>query len=201
MPEIDEKIKESIEHAEGGSPLNSAVAILVAIAATLMALCNIKDEKIVEAMSHAQAMEVDTWSNFQAQSTKQHLMQYGMDQAELRLKTDASLTSAGRASWEASAAKYDSEVKRYETKKETIQKDAENFKKEYERLDQHNDQFHMADAFLSISIALAGITALTHRRWLFFVALAVSAGGFVMGLAGFLGRTIHLEWLARILAP
>ena len=53
MTDISEIIQQPIEEA-GRSKINSRVALLVAITATFMALCNVKDSNIVQAMSQAQ---------------------------------------------------------------------------------------------------------------------------------------------------
>lgn len=44
------------------SRLNTMIAIVVAIAATLVAIFNIKDNNIVQAMSQSQAHAIDAWS-------------------------------------------------------------------------------------------------------------------------------------------
>ena len=72
MNDITETIQEPMSHA-GESKINSRVAIWVALTATFMALCNIKDGNIVQAMSQAQAHAIDAWSYFQAKSTKQSI--------------------------------------------------------------------------------------------------------------------------------
>ena len=68
-----------------------------------------------------------------------------------------------------------------------IQKTAEGHQTEYDRLNFHDDQFDMAEALMSIAIALFGVTALTQRRWLLVTALVFAGLGALMGLAGFLG--------------
>ena len=72
MGDLDETITSAVELA-GDSRLNSIVAILVALAATLMGLDNIKDGNITQAMAQAQTRAVDAWSFYQAKSTKQNL--------------------------------------------------------------------------------------------------------------------------------
>src|SRR6476646_10651308 len=72
MSDITEIIQEPIEKA-GKSKINSRVGLFVAITATFMALCNVKDGNIVQAMSQAQAHSIDAWSYFQAKSTKQSI--------------------------------------------------------------------------------------------------------------------------------
>ena len=134
MADVTEIVPEAVEHA-GESRLNSYVALLVAITAVMMALCNIKDGNVVQAMSQAQAHGVDAWSYFESKSTKQHIAE---DTA---------------------------------------------------------DQFDMADAAFSISVALYGITALTRRRWLLVMALLATLFGAFSGACGFLGASFHPSWL------
>jgi hypothetical protein len=57
----------------------------------------------------------------------------------------------------------------------------------------------MAEATLSLAVALYGVTALTQKRGLLVVALAFMTMGFVLGLAGFAGWSIHPDLLARLL--
>lgn len=199
MPEIDEKIKEALEKAEEGSRLNSAVAILVAIVATLMALGKIKDENIIITMEHAQSKVVDSWSFYQAKSLKEHIMEFGGEQVRLHLEADSSMTSSGRESYTASAARYDKEVKRYGAEREEIRKQAEHYQHEYDVLKGHHDQLSISEALYSIAIATAGITALTRKKWLFGVALILAGLGLVYSLAGFLGWSLHAEWLVKLL--
>jgi hypothetical protein len=82
MGELDEAISSAVEQA-ADSRLNSIVAILVALAATLMALDNIKDGNITQAMAQAQTHAVDAWSFYQAKSTKQNIAEATLDQLQV----------------------------------------------------------------------------------------------------------------------
>src|SRR5206468_1609858 len=78
----DEAIGAAVEQSSE-SRLNSVIALLVAIAATLMALDNIKDGNIAQLMAQAQSHTVDTWSYYQAKSTKQNLAEATLDQLQM----------------------------------------------------------------------------------------------------------------------
>ena len=78
MADIAEAIQESLEQASRNK-INSRVALFVAIIATFMALCNVKDGNIVQAMSQAQANAIDTWSYFEAKSTKQAITEKSLE--------------------------------------------------------------------------------------------------------------------------
>lgn len=200
MPEIDEAINEAIEHAEKGSGLNSAVAILVAITATFMALCNIKDDNIVQNMEHSQSKAVDTWSYYQSKSLKQHVQELGLALANQHLAADGNLTPQARTVYQTAVTSYTKEIKRYDSDKKKAFDEAKGYEAHYDALNVHDDQFDSASAFFSISIAMAGITALTRKKWLFFVALSLSVLGIIFGLAGFVGWNLHPEWLAKLLS-
>jgi len=67
MSEVEGAVKETIER-QPEWPLNSWIAGLVAVVATFMAVGNIKDGNIVQAMQQSQAKSVDSWSYYQAKS-------------------------------------------------------------------------------------------------------------------------------------
>jgi hypothetical protein len=199
MDHLAEIEDEAAEHARD-SGLNTLIALLVALGATFLALCNVKDGNIVQAMAQAQANSVDAWSYYQAKSTKQNLAEATADQLALQRDMAAgTLTSEARALIERKIGEYAAKAKQYETEKAEIKKSAEEYQKTYDKLNIHDDQFDMAEAALSISIALFGITALTRKRWLFAVGFVVAAFGVALGLSGFLGLNLHPNFLAKLL--
>jgi uncharacterized protein DUF4337 len=199
MGEVDEKISEAIEHAHD-SKLNTWVAVCVAVAATFMALCNVKDGNIVQAMAQAQANSVDAWAYYQAKGTKENLAIGSREQIELIRDTAVNPTPELKAVFEQRIAKYRDQEKKYVKEKEDIKREAEGYKKQYDDLNVHDDQFDMAEALLSVAIALFGVTALTRKRWLLIVALVMASIGTILGLAGFIGWNLHPDWLANLLS-
>src|ERR1700743_995471 len=88
MSEITDTIQERLENA-GQSKINALVALFVAITATFMAICNVKDGNIVQAMDQAQAHSIDSWSYFQAKSTKQSTVESVLELARLQKGADS----------------------------------------------------------------------------------------------------------------
>src|SRR5258707_15183155 len=88
MTDINEIIQEPIEQSDK-SKINSKVALFVAITATFMALCNVKDGNIVQAMSQAQAHSIDSWSYFQAKSTKQAIAENALEVVRIQRPADS----------------------------------------------------------------------------------------------------------------
>jgi len=198
MGGIDEAVTEAVERADG-SRLNSIVALLVAIAATCMALDGIKDGNIGQAMAQAQAKSVDTWSYYQAKSTKQALAEATVDELEA-LRAAMPTSGASREALDKRIAAYRDNVTRYEREKAALKAEAEGYQRQYDALNLHDDQFDLSDAGFSVSIALLGVTALTRKRWLLGVAGIFLGIGVLFGVTGFLEWSLHpdtiMNWLS-----
>src|ERR1700744_4036914 len=121
MNNISETILSPLEDA-GRSKINALVALFVAIAATFMAICNVKDGNIVQAMDQAQAHSIDSWSYFQAKSTKQATVESVLELARLQKGADSLV------------AKYNAQIARYDVEKAQIKKEAEDYQKQYDAL-------------------------------------------------------------------
>jgi len=188
MSDITETIQETVEKA-GESKLNAKIALLVAITATFMALCNVKDGNVVQGMSQAQARGVDAWSYYQAKSTKQAIAEDALDQ----------LKAANNPANTEMIHKYEEKIARYDKEKAEIKAQAESFEKEYDDINVFDDQFDMTEAFLTIAMTMFGITALTQNQRLFYFACLVSGSGIVLGLAAFLHIPLHSDFISKIL--
>jgi hypothetical protein len=198
MSEITETVAEAVEKAkESNDNLNNVIAILVALLATFMALCNIKDGNIVQSMSQAQARSVDQWGYYQAKGMKQNLAESVLDQLQLRKAEGA---GAAASLIDKEIATYTQQVKKYDKEKADIKKEAEGAQAEYDRLNTHDDQFDMSEATMSIAIALLGVSALTRKKWLVGLAILFAGFGVVMGLAGFFSWGIHPDAFAKFLS-
>lgn len=198
MPEIEDAVKEAIP-PNPEWPLNSWVAGLVAIVATCMAVGNIKDGNIVQAMQQAQAKSIDAWAYYQSKSLKQLMSENAADQLDTFLTVTPNMPAAERAGVEKRIAKYREEAKRYDKEKNEIKAQAEALDKQYEALNVHDDQFDASEACLTISMALFGVSALVRRRRLFFFALLMAVMGLSLELSGFLGWAFRPEWLSKLL--
>ncbi len=198
MAELDETIQQAVDRTDG-SRLNSVIAVLVAVSATFMALCNVKDGNIVQGMEQAQARSIDQWAYYQAKGTKLNLTEQMLDQLEFARDLSRNASPENRALFDAKIKEYEHRSKLFESEKVAIRKNAEDATKEYDRLNFHDDQFDAAEACISVAIALFGVTALTRKRWLLGLGIGLAVLGFILGLSGFLGLNFHPNLLARIL--
>jgi hypothetical protein len=197
--ELSEQIKEAVEHAEHrATGLGNTVALLVALAATFVALVSVKDRNTTLHMDQAQAKAIDTWNYYQAKSMKQNLSEATLDQ--LTAARGSAPAGAAAADLDKRIANYEKQVKRYDHEKGEVKEEAEGYEKTYEKLNSRHDLFDLCEAAMSVAIALLGVTALTRKRWLLGVAVVFLAVGVFFGIAGFAGLNIHpetaIKWLA-----
>jgi len=177
--------------------LNSWVAITVALLATFMGICKVRDDNLVQAMQQAQADKIDHWSFYQARNIRQEIAQAQVDQLLLITSTQSAAAQAKAAPLVARYAALAAEQKQ---KKGELQKQAVADQAMYDSLNYHDDQFDLADALTAIAISLLALTSLTQRRWLFWVALTAAIFGVVMGLAGLLSWQLHPDALSHLLS-
>ncbi len=177
--------------------LNSRVAITVALLATFLGVCKVKDDNIVQAMQQAQADKLDHWNFYQARNIRQEVAAAAATQLKLAA---AGASAAQQDGYRAAIASYEALVLDQAKKKEELRLQAEQDQKTYDALNYRDDQFDLADALIALAISLLALTALTHKPWLYWLALLATAGGVVMGLAGLIGWHLHPDALARLLS-
>ena len=201
MSELSDAVSEAVEKAseDGGDNLNGLVALSVAVVATFTAICNVKGGNIGQAMANTQSNMVSAWAYFQAKGTKLNIVDSAREMLRTQREITPGLTAEARTHLDKQIADYDTKIATYEKEKNEIKQTAEGYQAEYDRLGVRDDQFDMAEATASIAIALLGVTALTRKRRLLYVAWAVAGFGVVLGLAGFAGWDLHPAFLAKLL--
>jgi hypothetical protein len=177
--------------------LNTLVAISVALLATFMGICKIKDDNIVQAMQQAQANKIDNYSWYQARNIREDIARASVAQ----LTVQAATASPQAQPVIQEQIKVFQAIEQDQAEKKRVQQvDADQADKTYNELNYHDDQFDLSDAMLALAISLLAVTALTQRRWLFILAMAPTIFGVVMGLAGLFGWKIHPGLLTRWLS-
>ena len=177
--------------------LNQWVAISIALLATFMGVCKVKDDNIVQTMQQAQANKLDHWNFYQARNIRE----------EVALSTVVQLTLAAQGRSGTERDSYDKAIARYQqvaqdqnTKKQDLKTLAEQDQRDYDSANFRDDQFDLSDALLAIAIALLAVTALTHLWWLYWLALVPTGFGVLMGLSGLGGWAVHPDGLIRLLS-
>ena len=184
-------------HIQKQQWLNAAVAITVALLATFMGICKVKDDNIVQAMQQAQADKIDHWNFYQARNLREEVAKSTITTLQLM-----SLSSSKdlKPQFQAQIDHYETLAKEQREKKESLKSLAEQDQHTYDSLNFIDDQFDLADAAIAISISLLAVASLTELTWLYFLALLPSGFGFLMGLSGLLGWGIHPDTLIKLLS-
>ena len=177
--------------------LNQYVAITVALLATFMGICKVKDDNIVQAMQQAQANKLDHWNFYQARNIREEVAKGTLMQ--LRLAAPSQPASE-QQKYQQAITQYEQLAADQAKKKDELKAQAEQDQKDYDAANFRDDQFDLADALLAIAISLLAVTALTHFWWLYFVALVPTGFGVLMGLSGLAGWAIHPTALIRLLS-
>jgi len=186
---------EARERASGR--LNAVVAVTVAILATFMGICKVKDDNIVQAMQQAQADKLDHWNFYQARNLRQQFAEAAVAQLELARPSQA---ASQAAAYDAAITKYRELAAEQANKKEELRQQALGDQKTYDELNYRDDQFDLSDAALAIAIAVLAVAALTQLWPLYWAALVPTAFGMTMGLAGLAGWRLHPEILVKLLS-
>jgi hypothetical protein len=177
--------------------LNPAVGVAVALLATFMGICKVKDDNIVQGMQQAQADKIDHWAFYQARNLREELAR--ATALQLRLQA-ADRPADKQPAWQEAITHYEQLAKEQADKKEELRRQAAEDQKTYDALNYHDDQFDLSDALIAIAISLLAITSLTQLRWLYGVSMVPAAFGVLMGLAGLLGWALHPTGLIRLLS-
>jgi len=176
--------------------LNAVVAVTVALLATFLGICKVKDDNIVQTMQQAQVDKLDYWAYYQARTIRADVAEQAATQLELA-KAGAPAAQAG--SYDRAIAGYRAKAADQLKKRDELRVLAETAQQNYETLNRRDDQFDLSDALLAIAIALLAMTALTHLWSLYVVALVPTVFGVLMGVAGLMGLAIHPNLLFRLL--
>ena len=192
--EAVENLEEDNAAHRKNARLNAMVAISVAILATFLGICDVKDDNIVQGMQQAQTDKIDYWGFYQARNIREEIALATIEQLTL---SRASRPEQERAGYDAAIARYEAIAKGQSAKKETLRMQAEAAAKTYDALNFRDDQFDLASASIAIAIALLAVTALTHLWWLYWLALVPSVFGLVIGVAGLAGLGFHPDLLIK----
>ncbi len=176
--------------------LNSAVAITVALLATFMGICKVKDDNIVQAMQQAQADKLDHWQYYQARNIREEVAKSTLVQLHVQ---KAMAGAKAPAELDQEITNYEALAKSQSEKKEELRKQAEQDQATYDALNFRDDQFDLSDAALAVAISLLAVASLTQMAWLYLLALVPAAFGIAMGIAGLTGGSLHPDALVRLL--
>jgi len=127
----------------------------------------------------------DQWAFYQSKSMKGYNFELQKDnlqlQSDLVKKTDPDLVPK----YQEKIDTYAKKIKQYESEKTDIMKKAKDFEALRDDAKLHASAFGIAVIFLQISILLSSISALSQRKYVWFLSLAVGVVGITYFLDGF----------------
>jgi hypothetical protein len=177
--------------------LNMMVAITVALLATFMGICKVKDDNIVQAMQQSQANKLDHWAYYQARNLREEVAKSTVVQLKLAAMERS---DAVEQAYAVAIADYEKLAEDQARKKNELKAQAEQDQLDYDAANYKDDQFDLSDALLAVAISLLAVTALTKQKWLYFTALIPTGFGFYMGLAGLFSWKVHPDLLIKLLS-
>lgn len=164
--------------AEGKAPLGQAIALFSAVLATLGAIVSLfgghtqnealylKNEAVL-----LKAQASDAWAYYQAEDLKRHMAELG-----------AMIASPRAPESTADVAKYAARARDLRVKAEALDRRSAIADDESRKALAPHTKLAISMTALQIAIALASITALTGRRWLFWGAGLFAAAGVILGV-------------------
>jgi hypothetical protein len=180
----------------GDRKLDRKVALTVALLASFMGVCKVKDDNIVQAMQQAQADKIDHWAFYQARNLRQEQAHTTLLQLRLAaLSRPADEQAAHRADYAAAIGELETLEADQAKKKDAVQAQAKQDQATYDALNYRDDQFDLSDAALALALSLLAVTTLTRQRWLYLAALVPTGVGVFYGAAGLFGLPFHPAWL------
>jgi len=197
MEAANDAANNDAEERSAASRLSTWVAITVALLATFLGVCKVKDDNIVQSMQQAQADKIDHWAFYQARNLREEVAKAALVQISLAA---TSAPAAEQPKYSKAIADYERLLADQNTKKVELRHQAEQDQQTYDSLNYHDDQFDLSDALVALAISLLALTALTHKKWLYWAAMVPTVFGVAMGLAGLFGWHLHSDFFARLLS-
>ena len=178
----------------GNKKLNNAVAITIVILSVFTAIMGIKSGNTAQAIDQTKADVVNKWNQYQAARLKHDIAEGSANVerlvaprariAKTRVGSEAAKTKATNGEIPASEKRYYDEAKALTGKLEGLNK--------------RDDQYDVAEAILSIAIAVSAIAILAELWFVLFVGWGFGAFGMTLGAAAMIGSDLYPQWLVDI---
>jgi hypothetical protein len=125
----------------------------------------------------AQGHETDQWAYYQAKSIKGHTYEIQKQKLELEFSTlQGRMSGALAEKYKKTIADYDKNIKKYDKEKAEIMADARALAKKKDLSQEMSGNLSLSLIFLQIAIVLSSVAAITKKKPLWYVGLAISAG-------------------------
>ena len=124
-----------------------------------------------------QGQESDQWAYFQAKSIKGHTYEIQRQKLELEfLSLQARMPAAVVDKYRKTMADYEANIKRYDKEKAEIKAGAEKMAKQKASVQNMSANFSYSLIFLQIAIVMSSVAAITKKKPLWYLGLAMVTG-------------------------
>ncbi len=197
--EAADTIAESVEvHRHHDETFRSRAALVIAVLASLLAVCGLGGDNSKDAMIYNNVKASDSWSFYQAKNQRQTAYKLAADQLKRELAMPG-LSPEARAVVQKDLDWYDETVTRYEDEqdkaapsdptrgegKKQLKARAESYERAREDASDRNDDFDYAQMVLQLAIVLGSVSILSTSRPLLWVSGGLGGLGAVLLANGF----------------
>jgi len=134
-----------------------------------------------------QSLASDQWAYYQSKSIKSYIFENQIDNLEIQkdIISKSINNKEDIAKYQTKIDSYRKKLKQYDEDKAEIKKKAEAFVKVGDESKKHGEAFGIAVIFRQISILLSSIGALTKKKMVWYLSLAVGIVGVLYFFNGF----------------
>ncbi len=170
---------------ESKTPWLNYLALTTVVLAVCATLSTFRGSSYSTKSVLAQSQASNQWSYYQSKSIKGYLYEIGLEKLELEQKEKApSLSPELAADYQKMIEEYRSTIARYDGEKKTIDSTARSQEERRDWAQGHSQTFGVAVIFLQIAILLSSIAALTKKKPLWYLGMAVGSVGMVYFIMG-----------------
>lgn len=196
---MGEPMAEESDAARADERFTNRVAITIAVLATFVALSAIKSGNLEQAMEQAQAERNNSWAWYQAVRVREDMATYELAHLQRLARGEAPAADAAPSAESARLAveieAQEGEVGRVRARKDEVEQRARTAEAEHARLSAFDDQHDLADALITVAMALLAVCVLAKARWLYWFALLPSLAGLGLGATAMLRVPIQAQIL------
>lgn len=178
----------------GDKKLNNVVAITIVLLSVFTAIMGIKSGNTAQGIEQTKADVVNKWNQYQAARLK-HDIAEGSANTERLI---AAVPGVDKAVVEAEAKKTQATIERFTASEKRYFDEAKALTAKLEGLNKRDDQYDVAEAILSIAIAVSAIAILAELWVVLFVGWGFGAFGMTLGAAAMRGADIYPQWLVEV---
>jgi Domain of unknown function (DUF4337) len=165
----EELAEEKAEQRQESQSLN-LIGLSTAIFSTLAAIAAMQGGYFANEGMLAQIKSSDSWSQYQAKSTKRHIEESKVTLLQALQKPVPSKTTT--------------EIAKLDRQQQDLQQEAQKLQVEAEQDLAHHELFARSVAALQVGISMGAISALTRKKLVWYIGLGISAIGIGFMVAG-----------------